>query len=169
MKEMTVDAIMYDLVAKAPVVLLKEENGDRFLPILIGTCEANAINLGLKNTPLQRPLTHDLLNHVLDKLQCTVEYILITRIEDSTFFADIVIYNDGEKMEIDARPSDAIALAIRTKSPILVHEDILVKAGIPMKAIRRETKAEHDEIGDEGNFNLDIPKRTDEMSQFRDF
>src|SRR3989304_662737 len=114
MKEMIVDSIMLDLVNKTPVVILKELNGERYLPILIGEYEASAIQMGLKNISFPRPMTHDLLNHILEKTQCPVEFILITRIEDSTFFSSIVIYNDGEKLEIDARPSDAIALALRT-------------------------------------------------------
>jgi bifunctional DNase/RNase len=168
MKEMVVDSIMYDLVNKTPVVILKEVNGDRYLPILIGPYEAGAIEMGLKNIPFPRPMTHDLLNHILDRLQLSLEFIIITRIEDSTFFSSLVIFNDSEKIEIDARPSDAIALALRTKSPILVNEDILVKAGIPLKAMRREERSEQQEAPEEGPRE---PRRTgpDDVNQFRDF
>ena len=170
MKEMIVDSIMLDLVNKTPVVILKELNGERYLPILIGEYEASAIQMGLKNISFPRPMTHDLLNHILEKTQCPVEFILITRIEDSTFFSSIVIYNDGEKLEIDARPSDAIALALRTKSPILVNEDILEKAGIPLKAMRREGRLEGDAI-DESDRQLGFVQRrsTEDVTRFRDF
>ena len=168
MKEMTVDSIMYDLVNKTPVVILKEVNGERYLPILIGMYEASAIEMGLKNIPFPRPMTHDLLNHILDKLQLVVEFILITRIEDSTFFASIVMFNEGEKIEIDARPSDAIALALRTKSPILVNEDILVKAGIPLKAMKREDRPESDEPEEEPR-RARRPDQPDDSNQFREF
>jgi len=168
MKEMTVDSIMYDLVNKTPVVILKEVNGERYLPILIGMYEASAIEMGLKNIPFPRPMTHDLLNHILDKLQLVVEFILITRIEDSTFFASIVMFNEGEKIEIDARPSDAIALALRTKSPILVNEDILVKAGIPLKAMKREDRPESDEPEEEPR-RTRRPEQPDDSNQFREF
>lgn len=175
MKEMAVDSIMYDLVNKTPVVILKESNGERYLPILIGMYEASAIEMGLKNIPFPRPMTHDLLSHLLDKLQRTVDFILISRIEDSTFFASIVLYNEGEKIEIDSRPSDAIALALRTRSPIFVNEEILVKAGIPLSAMKRESQAETDEIGD-SNISPQPPrtgfhqrKRPDDTIQFREF
>jgi len=169
-KEMVVDSIMYDLVNKTPVVILKELNGDRYLPILIGIYEASAIEMGLKNIPFPRPMTHDLLSHVLEKLQRSVEFIHITHIEDSTFFANIVLYNEGEKIEIDARPSDAIALALRTRSPVLVSEEILVKAGIPLKAMRREDQPEAEEPP-EPQEGISFPqrRRLDDATQFRDF
>jgi len=172
MKEMVVHSIMYDLLNKTPVVILKEVNGDRYLPILIGIYEANAIEMGLKNIPFPRPMTHDLLNHILERLQRSVEFIHITHIEDSTFYASIILYNEGEKIEVDARPSDAIALAIRTKSPILVNEEILTQAGIPLKAMRREDKPELDEA-QTPDFEMGGPKqprgRADDLTSFRDF
>lgn len=168
MKEMTVDSIMYDLVNKTPVVILKEMNGDRYLPILIGMYEASAIEMGLKNIPFPRPMTHDLLSHILEKLQRSVEFILISRIEDSTFFASIILYNEGQKIEIDARPSDAIALALRTKSPILVNEDILIKAGIPLKAMKREDQPDGGP-GEEESYDLPHRRQRDDSSRFREF
>ncbi len=171
MKEIVVDSIMYDLVNKTPVVILKELNGDRYLPILIGLYEASAIEMGLKNIPFPRPMTHDLLSHILEKLQRSVEFIHITHIEDSTFYSNIVLYNEGEKIEIDARPSDAIALALRTKSPVLVDEEILMQAGIPLKAMKREERPEGEEpLVDEERTRLDLlSQRHDEATQFRDF
>jgi hypothetical protein len=160
---------MYDLVNKTPVVILKEINGERYLPILIGMYEASAIEMGLKNIPFPRPMTHDLLSHILDKLQLTVEFILISRIEDSTFFSSIVMFNEGEKIEIDARPSDAIALALRTRSPILVNEDILVKAGIPLNAMRREDRPDPQELPDDIRLNGPRISPVDEAIQFREF
>jgi hypothetical protein len=169
MKEMIVDSIMLDLVQKTPVVILKEVNGDRYLPILIGEYEASAIQMGLKNISFPRPMTHDLLSHILDKLQSPVEFILITRIEDSTFFASVILYNDGEKVEIDARPSDAIALALRTNSPILVNEEILVKAGIPLKAMKREGRMEGESQENERQFGFVQRRPQEDVIKFRDF
>jgi uncharacterized protein len=169
MKEMQVDSIMYDLVNKTPVVILKEMNGERYLPILIGMYEASAIEMGLKNIPFPRPMTHDLLVHFLEKLQLMVEFILITRIEDSTFFASIVLFNDGEKIEIDARPSDAIALALRTKSPILVNEEILVKAGIPLKSMKKGDPDSAPEIDEDRIERATGRGSGDEAQQFREF
>lgn len=170
MKEMMVDSIMLDLVNKTPVVILKEVNGDRYLPILIGEYEASAIQMGLKNISFPRPMTHDLLQHILDKLQIPVEFILISRIEDSTFFASIIMYNEGEKFEVDARPSDAIALALRTKCPILVNEEIIEKAGIPMRLMRREGRMEAEKIEDpETQFGTMQKRSAEEVTKFRDF
>ncbi|MCX6647544.1 MAG: bifunctional nuclease family protein [bacterium] len=170
MKEVTIDSIMFDLIAKTPVVILKEVNGDRYLPILIGPYEANAIDMGLKNIPYPRPMTHDLLYHILEKLDRVVEYIHITHIEDSTFYSNIVIYDEGEKIVIDARPSDAIALALRTKSPVMVNEEILIQAGIPLKALKPENRPDST---DRFNKGPDAPfregKGVDDTTQFREF
>ncbi|MCK4721366.1 bifunctional nuclease family protein [bacterium] len=171
MKEVTIDSIMFDLINKTPVVILKEINGDRYLPILIGTYEANAIDMGLKNIPFPRPMTHDLLYHILEKLDRNVEFVHITHIEDSTFYSNIVLYNEGEKIIIDARPSDAIALALRTKSPVLVNEEILIQAGIPLKALRPENRPEISDRFHKGS-GLNFPhdeKKVDDASQFREF
>ena len=130
LKEMRIFSIMFDLVAKSPVVILKEEEGDRYLPILIGVFEAAAIEMGLKKKKVQRPMTHDLISNLLHEMQMTVSQIQIAKIEDHTFFANIVLYSDGAPYEIDARPSDAIAIAIREDAPIMVHEEILSDAGV---------------------------------------
>lgn len=170
MKEVTIDSIMFDLIAKTPVVILKEVNGDRYLPILIGTYEANAIDMGLKNIPFPRPMTHDLLHHIIEKLNRVVEYIHITHIEDSTFYANIVIYDEGQKVIIDARPSDAIALALRTKSPVLVNEEILIQAGIPLKALKPENRPDSSERFNKGpGAGYRDERRVDDTSQFREF
>lgn len=174
MIEVRIDSIMYDLVNKTPVVILKEINGDRYLPILIGMFEASAIEMGIRETPLPRPMTHDLLNDLINKMHLTVEYILINKIEDSTFYANIILYQEGNTMEIDSRPSDAIALAIRTRSPILVEEEILTKAGIKMNPHKAAEAAKDFSIaGDEGEFpapsgESDVPEDETE-ERFRDF
>ncbi len=170
MKEVVVDSIMYDLVNKTPVVILKEVNGDRYLPILIGIYEASAIEMGLKNIPFPRPMTHDLLNHILEKLQRSIEFIHITEIHDSTFYASIVLYSEGEKIVVDARPSDAIALALRSKAPVLVNEEILIQAGIPLKAMKREDRPDIDELGkDDSQPDLPHPRGADDSVRFRNF
>ncbi len=171
MKEMRIDSIMYDLVNKTPVVILKELSGERYLPILIGMFEASAIEMGIRETPLPRPMTHDLLNNFINMFHLTVEYIHINKIEDSTFYANIVLYHEGRTVELDSRPSDAIALAIRTQSPILVEEEILSKAGIRMDP-QKAGKGEGFHIGPEaagrGGFESDLPS-DDSERQFKDF
>jgi hypothetical protein len=172
MKEMRIDSIMYDLVNKTPVVILKEMSGERYLPILIGMFEASAIEMGIRETPLPRPMTHDLLSNLISHLHLTVEYIHINKIEDSTFYANIVLYHEGRTLEIDSRPSDAIALAIRTQSPILVEEEILGKAGIKMSPHKTGERPDAFTIeagqGTKPGFDYDSPG-DDSERQFRDF
>lgn len=132
LKEMRIHSIMFDLMAKSPVVILKEEEGSRYLPILIGVFEAAAIDMGLKGKRAPRPMTHDLISNVLHEVHLKVTQVQIAKIEDHTFFANIILFDEGTPVEIDARPSDAIAIAIRENAPIMVHEDILNDAGVDM-------------------------------------
>ena len=172
MKEMRIDSIMYDLVNKTPVVILKELTGERYLPILIGMFEASAIEMGIRETPLPRPMTHDLLGNLINMLDLTVEYIHINKIEDSTFYANIVLYHEGQTLEIDSRPSDAIALAIRTQSPILVEEEILSKAGVKMSPHKAGEKPEGVMFEADASLKqtLDADSPSDDTEeQFKDF
>jgi bifunctional DNase/RNase len=130
MKEMIIHAIMFDLFAKSPVVILKEARGNRYLPILVGVFEASAIDLGLKKKSFQRPMTHDLLSNIINQTEFTIDHIEINKIQDRTFYANISLYSEGKNIIIDSRPSDAIALAVRCDSPILVDEEILQDAGV---------------------------------------
>lgn len=130
MKEMLIHAIMFDLFAKSPVVILKEARGNRYLPILVGVFEASAIDIGLKKKTFSRPMTHDLLSNVIDQTEYSIGHIEINKIEKQTFFANINLYSEGKNIIIDSRPSDAIALAVRCQSPILVKEEILIEAGV---------------------------------------
>jgi bifunctional DNase/RNase len=130
MKEMVIHAIMFDIIAKSPVLILKEARGNRYLPILVGVFEASAIDLGMKHKDFPRPMTHDLLSNVINLTEYTIDNIEINRIEDRTFFANINLYSEGKNLSIDSRPSDAIALAVRSNSPILVDDEILRDAGV---------------------------------------
>ena len=172
MKEMRIDSIMYDLVNKTPVVILKELSGERYLPILIGMFEASAIEMGIRETPLPRPMTHDLLGNIINHLHLTVEYIHINKIEDSTFYANIILYHEGRTLEIDSRPSDAIALAVRAQCPILVEEEILGKAGIKMSPHKAGEKPDGLTLEGEGVEKVDLGddiSADDSEKQFRDF
>lgn len=110
---------------KVPVVLLKEISGERVLPIWIGPAEANAIALSLDGIKTERPLTHDLLKNLIDAFKTQVSKVIISELKHNTFFARIFLERDGTIVSIDARPSDSIALAIRTKSPIYVSEEVM--------------------------------------------
>ncbi len=129
MIEMNIDSIRVSLVNSQRVILLKEKTGERFLPIWIGSAEADAIAVKLQGVEIRRPLTHDLLNSMIDALGGKVESVLINEIKNDTFYARINLSVDGNRMEIDSRPSDALALAIRANCPIFVDETVLSQAG----------------------------------------
>ena len=121
MRQMKVDKLGIDLLTHDPVVILKDIDGSHYLPILIGPFEATAIALALEGAPVPRPLSHDLMRSILDTLDATLEQV---NIHDSTFFAKLVVRSNGNLQEIDARPSDGIALALRAQAPIYVSDKI---------------------------------------------
>jgi bifunctional DNase/RNase len=127
---MTIEGIRVSLMNYQRVVILKEKDADRYLPIWIGPAEADAIAVRLQEVSVPRPLTHDLLRDVLDKLGATVEYIIVNDLANDTFFARIMLIVNGEQMEIDSRPSDAIALAVRAQVPIFAEDGVLERAGV---------------------------------------
>lgn len=130
MVEMTIDSIRVSLMNYQHVVILKEKESDRYLPIWIGPAEADAISVKLQNVDIARPLTHDLLDSVISTLGASVNFIVVNDLHNDTFYAKIMLNVNGGQVEIDSRPSDAIALAVRTAAPIYVEEAILDKAGI---------------------------------------
>ena len=130
MIEMTIDSIRVSLMNYQRVVILKEKDSERYLPIWIGPAEADAIAVKLQGVNVPRPLTHDLLRSVIDTLGASVNSIIVTDLKNDTFFAKITLNVDGGEMEIDSRPSDALALAVRAEMPIYVDESVLDKAGI---------------------------------------
>jgi len=111
-----------------PIIILKDLAGDKALPIWVGYFEANAIALEIEKINTPRPMTHDLLNNIISSLQAKVKHILVTDLKDNTFFAEISVIRNGSDMTIDSRPSDAIALALRSKSPIFVEEKVIEAA-----------------------------------------
>lgn len=133
MRQMKVDKLGIDLLTHDPVVILKDIEGKRFLPILIGPFEATSIALALEGAPVPRPLSHDLMRAMLETLDARLEQIVIHDIRESTFFAKLVIRTNGELQEIDARPSDGIALALRMQAPIFVSDKIILEEAIPDK------------------------------------
>ena len=128
--EMTVSSIRVSLMNYQRVVILKEKEADRYLPIWVGPAEADAIAVKLQDTQVPRPLTHDLLNSVIQGLGASVAEVVVTNLENDTFFAKVILETDGRRVEIDSRPSDAIALAVRVRSPIFAEELVLDQAGI---------------------------------------
>ena len=126
--EMTIKGLMIDPITNMPIVILKDKEGSRVLPIWVGIFEANAIALQIENITTPRPMTHDLLKNVLGDLEASVEKIVVSELRDNTFYAMIYLKRAGEILAVDSRPSDAIALALRTKSPIFVEENVVESA-----------------------------------------
>jgi len=130
MIEVTIDSIRVSLMSQHRIVVLKEESGGRFLPIWIGPFEADAITLQLQGIDTPRPLTHDLLKTVIETMGGEVLHIVISALEKNTYFARIVLDVDGDTVEIDSRPSDAIALGVRVNAPIYVADEVMEQAAL---------------------------------------
>jgi bifunctional DNase/RNase len=123
--EMTIKGLMIDPATNSPIVVLRDMEGQRVLPIWVGVFEANAIAVQIENVSLPRPMTHDLLRNVITDLHGEIERVVVSDLRDNTFFAIIQLLVRGERVAIDARPSDAIALALRAKAPIFVEEHVI--------------------------------------------
>ena len=130
MIEMTIDSIRVSLMNYQRVVILREKEANRYLPIWIGPAEADAIAVKLQNVTLARPLTHDLLQSVIDTLGASVNFVVVNELQNDTFYAKLSLNVDGTQVEVDSRPSDALALAVRAGAPIYAEESVLDKAGI---------------------------------------
>ncbi len=126
--EMTIKGLMIDPITNMPIVILKDKEGDRVLPIWVGVFEANAIALQIENISTPRPMTHDLLRNILSEIEADVQRIVVCELKENTFYAMIYLDREGQTMAVDARPSDAIALALRTKAPIFVEDDVVESA-----------------------------------------
>jgi bifunctional DNase/RNase len=126
--EMRIKGLMLDPITNMPIVILSDLDGQRILPIWVGFFEANAIALQMENVTTPRPMTHDLLKNVISGLNANVKKIVVNNLWDNTFYALVFIETNGETVAIDSRPSDAIALALRMKSPIFVEEEVINKA-----------------------------------------
>ena len=126
--EMSIKGLMVDPLTNMPIVILRDQDGQRVLPIWVGIFEANAIALQIENIPTPRPMTHDLLRNIIQDLRATVEKIVVCDLQENTFYALIYLTVNGDTVAIDARPSDAIALALRTRAPIFVEETVIDNA-----------------------------------------
>ncbi|RMF45816.1 MAG: bifunctional nuclease family protein [Anaerolineae bacterium] len=130
MVKVTIDSIRVSLMSQQRIIILREENSDRYLPIWIGIFEAEAIAIALQEVEVSRPLTHDLLRNVLRRLGAQVLRVEVVALQDDTYYGNIVLDVQGERVEIDSRPSDALALAVRVNAPIYVARAVLDAAGI---------------------------------------
>ena len=130
MQQMQIYGVSFDMVGKQPIVLLKTVDGNKFLPIWIGHPEAAAILMKLQGASTPRPMTHDLLSDVLEQLDAKCERVSVTELRDNTFYASITVSVNGSEMEIDSRPSDALALAVRVSAPIFAAEEVIEESAI---------------------------------------
>jgi bifunctional DNase/RNase len=144
-QQVTIYGVSFDMVGKQPIVLLKTLEGNRYLPIWIGHPEAAAILMKMQGAPTPRPMTHDLVTEMLGELNATVAKIAVTELRDNTFFAIITLQVNGSEVEIDSRPSDALALAVRTDAPIFVSDQVIEDSAIEFGG----EPEEQDEIVDE--------------------
>ena len=130
MQEMVIYGVSFDLVGKQPIVLLKTADGNKFLPIWIGHPEAAAILMKLQGAATPRPMTHDLVTDMLSQLEARVTRITVTELRENTFYAQITLQVNGSEIEIDSRPSDAIALAVRADAKIFVADEVIDDSAI---------------------------------------
>ena len=128
MIEMTIKGFVVDPFTETPIVILKDKDGDHVLPIWVGQCEANAISRLIENVVTPRPMTHDLLRNIITDLDGRVDRIVVSDLKENTFYAIVHLTVRGERVAVDARPSDAIALALRTRAPIMVEESVIENA-----------------------------------------
>jgi hypothetical protein len=168
MIRVTVDSIRVSLLTQHRVVVLREADNRRYLPIWIGAFEADAIALALQGHEPQRPMTHDLLKSVFGELGATISYILVNDIQESTFFARIVCEQGSHTVEIDARPSDAIALAVRSDVPIYVETHVFEQAGVLFDEEEGTAAAELSPSASEETDTAE-PASDEGLSLFRDF
>jgi hypothetical protein len=162
MIQVKIDSIRVSLMSQHRVVVLKDTDTERYLPIWIGPFEADAITIQLQGVQVARPLTHDLLKSIIDEMGAKISHIMVSELKNDTFFARIVMDVDGQRMEIDARPSDAIALAVRANAPLFVADEVMAAASIVP-----ETSLE--EPGTEGQPEPMSEEEEEQLAIFRDF
>ena len=157
MQRMSIYGVSFDMVGKQPIVLLKTADGNKFLPIWIGHPEAAAILMKLQGAATPRPMTHDLFTDILSQLEARVVKIAVTELRENTFYALITVAVDGTEIEIDSRPSDAIALAVRSDAPIYAAEAVIEESAIEFE----QEDVDQEEVVEEFKKFLDEVKPED--------
>jgi len=169
MIEMTIDSIRVSLMNYQRVVILKEKNSERYLPIWIGAAEADAIAVKLQGVTVPRPLTHDLLYSIIETLGANIASIIVNDLKNDTFYAKLILNVGDGQLEIDCRPSDSLALAVRTNSPIYAEEMVIDKAGIILDKETGKPILEEGKLGDGGEGKKVSDEDMKRLSAFTDF
>jgi hypothetical protein len=164
MIEVKIDSIRVSLMSQHRVVVLKELDTERYLPIWIGPFEADAITIQLQGVQVARPLTHDLLRSIIVEMGATISHVMVSELKNDTFFARIVMDVNGNKMEIDSRPSDAIALAVRVNAPLFVAEEVM-----DMASIQPETSLDEIDLREDSDATPASAEEVEKLVSFRDF
>jgi uncharacterized protein len=160
---MDIYGVSFDLVGKQPIVLLKTAEGNRFLPIWIGHAEAAAILMRIQGASTPRPMTHDLLSDIIGKLDAEVVAVTVTELRDNTFYASITVQMNGSEIEVDSRPSDAIALAVRSDAPIFAADEVIEESAI-------EFEGEEGPVTTEDAVSAMSPEQREQVEeQFKEF
>lgn len=153
---MAIDGVQVGFSSAAPVVLLREAEGDRYLPIWIGAVEATAIVAALEEMIPPRPLTHDLLRLAVESLGAEVDRAVVTEVRDNVFYAELVLIANGGEVTVSCRPSDAIALAVRTEASVFAYPEVLDEAGVMIKAVDEPAQQPEEQIEDFRRFLEDV-------------
>ena len=165
MVEVVIDSIRVSLMSQQRIVILREQNTERYLPIWIGVYEAESITIALQEVEVARPLTHDLLYNVFNQLDAHIIRAEVVTLKDDTFYGNIVAEVDGHVLNIDARPSDALAIAVRAHVPILVSKSVMEAAGITPEEDIQEQQPSQEQPAAEP----EIPEADERLSIFQDF
>ncbi len=165
MVEVVIDSIRVSLMSQQRIVILRERDAERYLPIWIGVYEAESITIALQEVEVARPLTHDLVKNVINQLNARVVRVEVIALREDTFFGNIVAETDGRTLNIDSRPSDALAIAVRTHVPIMVARSVMDTAGIvPEEDIREKENGNGEQLSD-----TELEETEERLSVFNDF
>jgi bifunctional DNase/RNase len=164
MLEVVIDSIRVSLMSQQRIVILRERDAERYLPIWIGVYEAESITIALQEVEVARPLTHDLLKNIINQLNTRILRVEVVALRDDTFFGNIVAETDGHTFNIDSRPSDALAIAVRTHVPILVSRSVMDSAGIIPEEDLQNEQIEEEQIQEQNG-----PESEERLSVFQDF
>lgn len=169
MLEVVIDSIRVSLMSQQRIVILREKDTERYLPIWIGVYEAESITIALQEVEVARPLTHDLLANVISQLDARVIRVEVVALRDDTFYGNIVAEKDGNVLNIDSRPSDALAIAVRAHVPILVARSVMESAGIIPEEDLQEQPAEQAKPDKPASIEPETEVSEDRLSVFQDF